>query len=385
MSLSILYWIQSITEARTSYLVDKVLSISGGDLQIYDKAYYEDKRLADVLKSPIPDLTSILGADSIRTERIRLPGLIAAAEESFPIFLNGVDPEQEPKITKIKQFLTKGEFLTPDVAGDCSERPIYIGEKLAQLLRVGVGDKVVFLGQAADGTLGNELLRVKGLFNSRAGEFDKVYAFTTLSCTKKIGVLNGVHETAFRIKDPRQIEHIERDVSKIIPADMVAIGWKQANPMIAQIMSFNDGMMALLTAVLVAIVIFGTVNTLLMSVHERSKEFGVMLALGMQPYQLMVTIVIEAFVMSVVGLIGGFLLGSLVIWYHQWAGFDLGIFVGHQASFQGYQVDTTIVHPIFAVAGFFKAAGIMVVFVTLAGLFPAYRAGKLTPVDTIRG
>jgi ABC-type antimicrobial peptide transport system permease subunit len=155
--------------------------------------------------------------------------------------------------------------------------------------------------------------------------------------------------------------------------------------MIAQVMKFNDGIMALLTAILVAIVIFGTVNTLLMSVHERSKEFGVMLALGMQPGQLMATIVIEAFLMAMTGLVLGFVLGSIVVAYHRWVGFDLSLFVGKTSSFQGYQVDTTIVHPLFAIGAFLRASAIMVFFVTLAGLFPAYRAGKLTPVDTIRG
>jgi ABC-type lipoprotein release transport system permease subunit len=385
MSLAVLFWIQSIIDTRTKYLLGKVLSLSGGDLQVFSSTYSEDKRLADVIRSEIPAMPDVLGPDSVRTDRIRLPGLVAAAEESFPIYLNGIDPENEPKVTRIREFLTKGEFLAPDRAGDCADRPIYIGERLAKLLRVGVGDKIVFLGQAADGTLGNELLRVKGLFDSKGGEFDKVYAFTTLACTKKIGVLGGVHETAYKLRDASRIEWIEESANRRLPPDLVAIGWKRANPMIAQVIHFNDGIVGLLTAVLVSIVIFGTVNTLLMSVHERSKEFGVMLALGMQPRQLMITIVVEAFLLSIVGLAIGLVVGGIAVAYHRWAGFDVAMFVGRQSSFQGYQVDTTMVYPEFALVAFLKASAIMVFFVTLAGLFPAYRAGKLTPVDTIRG
>ncbi len=385
LSLAVIFWLQSVMLARSNYLIDKVLSLSGADVQVFKKVYADDKRLADVINSPLPDLSSALGPDPIKVERIKLPGLVAAAEESFPFFLNGVDPTNEPKASRIKSFLVKGAWLDPDPEGNCADKPIYIGEKLAQLLRVGVGDKVVFLGQAADGTLGNELFRVKGIYNSKTGEYDKIYAFTTLSCAKKVAVLNGIHEVAFRVKDASDIDRIESEMNKLLPADLTAIGWRQANPMVSQILRFNDGFIAMLTAILVAIVIFGTVNTLLMSVHERSKEFGVMLALGMQPSQLMTIIVIEAFLMAITGLVFGFLIGGGFIAYHHWQGFDLSIFVGKANTFQGLTIDSTIVYPVYAFIPFIKAASVMVAFVTLAGIFPAYRAGRLTPVDTIRG
>lgn len=390
LSLAVIFWLQSVMKARSGYIIEKVLALSGGDVQIFKQIYFEDKRLADFMKEPLPDLTEILGKDVAKTERIRLPGLLAAAEESFPIYLNGIDPNNEPKASKIKAFLAKGEFLTPDPDGTCFERPIYIGEKLAKLLRVDVGDKVVFLGQAADGTLGNELLRVKGLFNSHSGDYDKVFAFTTLECTKKIGVLGGIHEVAFKLGpgspiSANDIEEIEEKITEKIPPDLKAVGWRQANPMVAQVLKFNDAFIGLLTFILVSIVIFGTVNTLLMSVQERSKEFGVMLALGMQPRQLMIIIVIEAFLMAMTGFALSLVIGGAVIFYQQKAGFDIAIFVGKTIQFQGMLLDSTIVYPAFAVGPFLKAASYMIGFVTLAGIYPAYRAGKLTPVDTIRG
>lgn len=390
VSLSVIFWLQSVMKSRSGYIIEKVLALSGGDVQIFKKVYYEDKRLADFMKEPLPDLTDILGKDVAKAERIRVPGLIAAAEESFPIYLNGIDPEEEPKTSKIKSFLSKGEFLAPDPEGSCADRPIYIGEKLASLLRVGVGEKIVFLGQAADGTLGNELFRVKGLYNSRSGDYDKVFAFTTLSCAKKVGVLGGVHEVAFKLGpmskySVSEIEEIETLLTKRISPELKAVGWRQANPMVAQVLTFNDAFISLLTLILVSIVIFGTVNTLLMSVQERSREFGVMLALGMQGQQLMLIIVIEAFLMAVSGFLLSLIIGGAVIFYHQWVGFDLAIFVGKTMQFQGLLLDSTIVYPSFALVPFLKAASFMVVSVTLAGIFPAYRASRLTPVDTIRG
>lgn len=385
LSLAVIFWLQSVMAARSEYLIDKVLSLSGADVQVFKKVYAEDKRLADVMSAPLPDLTPAVGTDAVKAERIHLPGLVAAAEESFPFFLNGIDPLAEPNASRIKKFLVQGSFLEPDSDGSCADRPIYIGQKLAELLRVGIGEKVVFLGQAADGTLGNDLFRVKGIYNSKTGDYDKIHAFTTLSCAKKLGVLNGVHEVAFRVKHPTEIDRIETDMKKILSPDFAVVGWKQANPMVAQILRFNDGIIAMLTAILVAIVIFGTVNTLLMSVHERSKEFGVMLALGMQPSQLMTIIVIEAFLMAITGFVFSLLIGGAAIAYHRWQGFDLKFFIGNGASFQGLLLDTSIVYPIYAFWPFVKAAAVMIVFVTLAGIFPAYRAGKLTPVDTIRG
>lgn len=385
LSLAVIFWLLSLMEARANYLIDKILSLAGGDMQVYKTAYFEDKRLADVMKAPLPDLSPAIGAPSIQTERIHLPGLVAAAEESFPFFLNGVDPINEPKASRIKEFLAEGEFLQPDPDGKCADHPIYIGRKLSQLLRVGVGDKVVFLGQAADGTLGNELFRVKGIFNSRSGDFDKFHAFTTLSCVRKVGALDGVHEIAFKLSNPKEIDRIEKDVEKILPPDLKAIGWKAANPMVSQLLTFNDGIIALLTFILVTIVIFGTLNTLLMSVHERSKEFGVMLALGMRPTQLMTVIVLEAFLMAIAGFALSLVIGGGLIAYHHWKGFDLSLFIGNGKNFQGVLLDTSVVYPDYAVAPFIKASAFMVLFVTLAGIFPAYRAGRLTPVDTIRG
>ena len=144
---------------RNKNVIEKITSSYTGNLQISRQDYFKDKIINQYFQN-IEGLQQNLPAGSHMTERIHLPALISSGEQSLPIMLEGIDPENEAQITDFKKNLVEGTYLEDDKTPDCDSRQIYIGRAIAKLLNVQLGNKVVILAQAADGSLGNDLLRV---------------------------------------------------------------------------------------------------------------------------------------------------------------------------------------------------------------------------------
>lgn len=378
--LAVILWLQCILAGRNKHIVESITTTYTGNIQLFREEYLKD-RLIQFAFTPPANLN--LPADSFSAQRIHLPALVSSGEQSVPVQLEGIEPGAEARVTKIKQNLAEGEYLADDPSPDCQSRQIYIGRKLSDLLQVKVGNKIVILAQAADGTLGNELFRVKGIYDSGSPDFDKSFAFSPLVCVAKVGAITGVHEVAIRLADIGQEMKVRESLSAQMPPGIKVTTWRESLPGMATMVKYNEATLVMISSMLFIVITLGIVNTLLMSVFERTREFGVMIALGTTPWQLRLLVILESLTLGIVASFFGILFGVAMVLYHQKHGFDLRPFLGDHSSVDQFRLDLTI-HPVFQFIPFLKSVASMMTFIVLAGLYPAWRASVLKPVEAMR-
>ncbi|MEK7354962.1 MAG: FtsX-like permease family protein [Bdellovibrionota bacterium] len=383
VGLAVLLWLQCLIAGRNENMISTITSTYTGHLQVADHEYRKS-HLTSKTFVPIENaaLTPFTGRYET-AQRIHLPALASSGEDSVPLMLEGIEPENEAKITRLKSSLTRGEYLTEGDYTDCANKEIYVGESLAAILKVDLGQKLVILAQANDGTLGNELLRVKGIFSTGSPDFDKSFAFTHKSCVQSIGALQGIHELVIGLDSSRLEGEMTAALTTGLPVNLRVTTWREAMPAVATMIRYNDASFKMITVVLFSVIALGVINTLLMSVFERLKEFGVMIALGTRPFQLQSLVLLECFFVAIFSSALGTVFGSIAVFYHRQVGFDLTPFLGEQTGAGGFSFDL-IIHPIFELVPFLKLVGIIVALIMCAGLVPAFRASRLDPVEVMR-
>jgi ABC-type lipoprotein release transport system permease subunit len=299
----------------------------------------------------------------------------------MPIVLEGIDPVNEPRVTRVKETLKEGEFLEPQP--NCENKSAIISRSLAKLLNVNIGEKIVLLAQATDGSLGNELFRVRGLFDSGSPDHDKGIVLTNKECVQQIGVLAGVHEVAIKVKGKSSPENIRTLLLAKIPSEWRVLTWRDLSSSLVTMTTFNDASLILVSVILFVVISLGILNTFLVAVFERTKEFGVMMALGTPGLGVIGTVLWEAFFLGLASSLLGILVAAVLITYHSKFGFDLRPLVGQNLSVGSFQLNLTI-YPVIDWVGAIKATLFTWIVVITATLYPAYRASQLRPAEAIR-
>ncbi len=386
LGFAVLLWLQCILKGTNQQIVDNVTSTQVGHLQIWRTEYLNEPLNQFTFQPNLSELSKILPSESFYSERVHLPALISSGEQSSPISLEGINPLIDADVTQIRANKVEGEFLSDGEDEECKAREIYIGRSLAKLLKVGLGDKVVIMAQASDGTLGNELLRVRGLFETGSNAFDRGMAYAPIGCVRKIGVISGVQEIAIKLKNAVDLDQTRTSTESKLSAvgkNLSLTTWRDVVPPLAGMVTFNEATLLLISLVLFAVTTFGVVNTLLMSVFERTREFGVMLALGVTPSGVCILILIEAALIGTLAAVLGTVIGILWVLYHQHVGFDLAPFLGKGLSVSQFKL-APIVHPVFSFGRFSILTLATVITATVAGLVPALQAARMDVIQAIR-
>ena len=303
-ALGLILWIQAILTGHNRNVIEMIASTHSGHLQILRPDYMEEPSIQASFPIPSDDLWNTLPRDVHYAPRVDLPALLSTGVDSAPVLLEGINPRLETSVSKLKDHLVEGSFLSIDgevsASEGCASRELYLGKALAKTLNVSLDGKVVVLSQATDGTLGNELLRVKGIFDSGSKDFDKGYAFTSLACVQKIGVISGVHEIALFLDNPEEESQVRELIQNRLSAPLKVYSWRETLPRIYSLTRYNDAMVVLVGAILLFVISFGVINMMLVSVFKRTQEIGLLISLGVQPRSVVGLIVAESF------LIGGF-------------------------------------------------------------------------------
>ncbi len=393
LGVALSIWTDNITKGRADDIVNTVTSAYVGHFQVSTERFRKDELIQDYMKPEQSQSFSgfISGGFSASggSARIHFPGLLSSGENSLPIVLDGVQPRTEDQVTHLSKKLSRGEYLTDNTENtapfdQCDERQILISEEQAQKLNVGLGDKVVVMGQAADGSLGNDLFRVKGIYKTDSKAFDRRVSFTTLGCAAALGQIQGPHEIVFGLSDTNLEAQVESELRNRAQAKgLVVTTWRESVPQLYSIVRFLRAIHNAINFILFLVISVGIVNVMMMNVFERTREFGVMTALGTGRSQVVSLILFETLGIAVIGLTLGSLIGSAVVTYHHFVGFDLHMFLGEQYSAGQFSL-SMVVFPKVSLTSILRSGVITVAFMLVAGLYPAWRASKLTPIEAMR-
>ena len=366
----------SLSEGMVRGMIRSATETSMGLVEAHAPGYRSEHSFYNSIADDRPIMEAADRLGIAVTRRSYGFGLAAFGEKSAGAQVWGVDPAAERKAFRFPQKLVEGEF-----PGDAAEGKVVLGRKLARILKAGVGDDIVLVVQAADGSMGNELLRVSGIFAFIGDDFDRSAAVVHADDFERLFVSEGrIHELAFIAHDGRTAEEMAAQLAPFAgPLEMKT--WRELAPPLSDMDLMMRGMMAFMALVFSLAAGFGVVNTMAMAVHERVREYGVLKALGATPMRLFTDTSIEALLMGCLGSALGGVLGVLLSWWFHVHPIDLSGALG-DISFVGVAFDTKW-QADFSPDVLFINGVIMIVLSWAVSILPAFRAARLNAVEAI--
>jgi ABC-type lipoprotein release transport system permease subunit len=348
-----------------------------GDIQIHAEGYRDDPDLYNRIDNAADLVKKLQQAGFHATQRIYGFGLAAAGSTSAGVQMRGVNLKNEATVTQVHKHVMQGQWLT-----DSDPMGVVIGRKLARTLGVSPGNEVIIIGQATDGSMANDLYTVRGILKSIGEEVDRAGFFMVERSFRELMVLpEGAHEIA--IMRPDRSSDLASATAQVaaLARGYETLNWRQLQPFIARILDLADAqtiIMILITYVAVAMVIL---NAMLMSVFERIREFGIMKAIGVTPWQLMTLIYAETMIQVAIASSISLASGWSAAHYFQKNGIDLSA-IASSTSFGGVAID-----PIWNAHVTTEALALPIVFLFIiaaaAVIYPAIKAAVIHPVKAI--
>ncbi|MCG8588523.1 MAG: ABC transporter permease [Proteobacteria bacterium] len=358
-------------------MVDTAISTELGDLQIHATGYTDDPALERVIPLGTEAVAALLASEpdvAGFAPRVLAQGLVNSPRASVGVRVIGVDPAREPGVTQIRDLRTRGEWLP--AAG----RRVFVGEALARRLQVDVGDKVVLSAQDRAGDLTGQAYRVAGLFRSASRGLDQGTLFLPLSEGQSLlGLGDGVNEVLISARDRERLPRLRDALAQSLGDPVDVQTWQEAQPLLVYMIESFDAQAWIVYAAVFVAMAFGIANVLLMAVHERTREIGMLRAVGMSRRRVVGLVVGESLVVTFGGLLVGFGLALLCVWSLR-AGIDLSAFA---EGLNAYGIGTRLV-PVLRPSDVWIPLVVGAVASFLASLWPAWRAARLDPADALR-
>lgn len=372
-------FIASLAQGYLRELVENSTGYVTGHLQVQHPGFRTEmdpaNSLADVgaLLEAVRRLPGVAAA----APRVQTLALASSAGQSQNFMLTGIEPAAEREVSFMHRAVRSGQPL--QAGGD---RDIVLGDRLAEKLGLRLGDKLVVMVQSLDGSVGSAAYRVSGLFDTGSDAFDARLGYITLAAAQALlGMPGRVSAVAVRLDDVEAVEAGQAAIAAVLPpGQAVAVGWRSLLPELDQMIEYLRVVLNLITGIVLAVVAIGVMNSLLMSVMERTRELGIMMALGTRPRDIVLLVVYESLVLAAAGIAAGLAVGiPFVHWLHR-TGMDLSAYAKDLQSIPGL---TGIVHPVFVPATLVQPALFLLVLSVLAALYPAWRAARLRPTEAI--
>lgn len=369
-----------LTEAYTAGMLKQMLDDQIGShvahMLIHKKGFNDNKIIQNYLPSAdaVESALERGGLSEAASRRIVAYGLASSASNSSGVSIVGVEPEKESRITLIKSWVVEGSYLSG------GEREIVIGRGLAERLGVELGGKIVLMSSAKDGTVGSDVFRIIGLYESSNGEFDKAYVYIKLgNAQRMLGLDSQVNEIAVLARNPDEVSTLQENVKAALGDEYEVLSYDELLPALMAILEVADSSMGIYYLIIGIATIFGIINTLLMSVFERIREFGVLMAMGMKNKEVFSMVLMEALLLGVIGTVAGLVVG-MAIYVPMWTyGLDLSSF-SEGLKFIGV---SATVYPLITPIALVRIILIIPFISVLASVYPAVRAIRLVPVRAI--
>jgi len=387
---------------------EDAIGLDTGDIQISAPTDSKKPSLFEVVEDHEAIIEQVVAHEGFRaTPRLFTGCLAASGDFSVGASVIGVDPVRDAKVLEISQYVGKGTWLD-----DGDPLGIVVGRGLARTLDLDLGSEVVVLSQAADGSMANELLKVRGILMTVAASLDRSAIMMTETTFRELMVLpKGAHKIIIRrptgsdlvasgdlvrklVDLPPAAEQnaveLEARVHALtypneppleVPTYAVAVKtWKESNPTLAGYIESAQGLVGVIYLIIYLAVAILILNAMMMAVFERIREFGVLKAIGYGPVKVASLMIFEGLFQAAVACVVGIILAAPLMWYLSTHGIDAGAIGGMEmagltmpAIWKSYYAVETSSMPIVALF-----------FIVLAAvLYPAIKAARISPVEAM--
>ncbi len=378
-----------ILEGMGSDFIRSGTDLMAGQIRIQNPDYEPEQELWDVVGGEggvqVSELLAQVRSDSDvigAAPRVYGAGIIASDSTSRGGVFMGILPGEEAGVTHFLEGVVDG---SPPAEGAYE---VLLGQELARQLRIGVGEEVVLVAPAADGSLGNELFTVSGIVRTGIPEVDAAQAFLRLDDLQFLLALGPqeVHEVVLAVNDPWAAPEVSRRLVASLSgsgSQIQVTPWTEFRPELVEFAGLISGMNWVILVVIFLMAAFGVANTMLMGTFERRREFAVVKALGMGPGRIVTMVVGEALVLGLLSVVAGALISlPLVLWLIHYP-LDLTPIAGEQMFMDGlFRFVLRVEHswdiPIRAAVG-------LVLTATAASVYPALRAVRVPAAEALAG
>lgn len=350
-----------------------------GHIQIHEKGFNDNMNVSLNIRDPKYVINYVEETPSVTAyaERIKARGLVSSPVSSTGVEIWGVDHEAEPGVSAVRNYLVEGDFLT----GKKGE--IYIGRSLADKLKVEMGDKIVLMGQGLATEIGAAAFRVSGIFESTSKEFDKYNIYINLADAQELLSMPGrVSEIVIMTESLDHVAPVTASLKNDLEVGgLEVLPWMAVIPLMHQMIELWDAFNYIVYILVVMAMAFGIVNTILMSVLERTREIGILMAIGTRPGKVFSMVMWEGFFLGLTGLITGWVFTLLVFAVVGRTGINISIWADSLKYMGGI---SPIIYPVLRWNNIIGSSASVFFAAVFSAVYPAVKIMRLNPVEAFR-
>ncbi len=371
-------WMTALMRGMVDQMIDNSIRTLSGHIQIHAPGYLDDPSVEHLLPAVdrSPALQDLLESKDVVawSERIRVPAVIRSEREVYAVTLVGIDPDREQGLSFIEESITDGEYIS-----SVDDKRLLVGRKLLERLETKLDRRVVLMSQDPENNIAERGFRIGGVFDTDPQATETSYIFGGLETVRKMLNLGpGVSEISLLGHDYRKLDTLKKKTQSAAMENADVKTWAEQDPYMGTMLNVMDGFILVWFTIIFLALSFGLVNTLLMAVFERTREIGLVQALGMKSSNILLMVLVESIIMLIIGLVAGNILTWLTILPIQ-DGIDIS---GVAEGLEWAGMSSTLL-PALLVKDVLLANAVVLVLGILASLFPAWRASRKVPIEAI--
>jgi putative ABC transport system permease protein len=379
LSVGLMMFYDGIIAGFEQAIYANAIQVMGGNIQIHADGYADEIDPNPLL--PLENDQAILQSARaqpqvvLATRRINTGGLASSREGAFGVTIVGIEPEAEEPISLIAQQVVEGRYLTAE-----DQDTIFIGRGLAVAMDVTVGDRITLVGRATHNQMRSRTMTIAGIYDVGMAEIEKRTIYMSLGEAQDLyGLKDQVTEVMVSLKQIGQEPAVMRALEPLLSGYEID-SWQTNMPELEQTIETKTAVMDIFSVIILIIAGIGILNMLLMAVYERTREIGLLGALGMKPRQISSLFLLEGALMGVVGLIFGVLLGLTI-------NFTIGQIGMDYSQFTSITEYTALIneriYPSLGLEKIVQRVLTVVIIATLAAFLPAREAAQNEPAEAL--
>lgn len=370
--IAVLTLLSALNDGWLSQMKTNFILSYTGHVQIHAKGFEASQNLRDRIRNPDEVTRLMQSYPEILswTQRIRTSGLASVGGSSAGIQIMATDSEQETWVTSMHEHVAHGEWLRPGMSSD-----LLLGTTVADTIGAKLGDRVILMAQRPSGEMVSEVFYLQGILETGAPQIDRTLAMIPLNSAQvwlKMG--QAVTDIVIRADRHEDTDLIVRLFRQQLSGQIYEImPWQELDPMVRQWLEFSDAYGLVIILVVVILVLTEILNTMLISLHERQKELGVIVAIGTSRFQVFAMLLLEAVLLIFTGASLGYLAGSLIVYSLADSGIDL---TSYANAFQFFYMNP-VIYPDLTLSSAVRILGATLAAALIAGVYPAWKATRL--------
>ncbi len=383
MAITIAVWSMIFSSALMRGITDQMVrngvATLTGHIQIHHRGFRDDPAVENSMADPgrvESILDTRLPAGTLWSRRVRVHAIASNARHAEGVTLVGIDPEDERRISFIAQSVTEGSYLKLD-----DQYGILVGKALMDKLETQMGRKLILMSQGKDKEIASRAFRISGVFRAEMQATERQFVFVTLPAAQSMLQLKeGASEVCALLPHRAMVDAAAETLRTALPsADYEVHRWQELLPLVTATLKLYEAIIYLWYVVAFIAMGFGIVNTILMAVLERIREFGLLRALGMKPGWILKEVLTESLLLLLFGMTLGNLLGLLSVLALSFRGIDLSFMA---AGLQTFGIPR-VIFPVLLLPDAVLANLVIFVLGLVVSAYPALKAARFTPIQAL--